>query len=98
MKEVLKWLSQPSNNRWLLIFDNVDREYSASSSDSEAFDVKKYFPEADHGSILVTSRLASLWRLRPDIKLEPMDEVQGESILKNSFGKSVAGERTSNAA
>lgn len=95
--EVLMWLCQPSNNQWLLIFDNVDREFGASSGDPEAFDVKAYFPEADHGSILVTSRLASLWRLGPDMKLEPVDDVQGESILTNSFGKSVEGKRTSNA-
>ena len=95
--EVLMWLCQPSNNQWLLIFDNVDREFGVSSGDAEAFDVKAYFPEADHGSILVTSRLASLWRLGPDIKLEPVNDVQGESIFTNCFGKSIEGKRTSNA-
>lgn len=89
--EVLQWLSQPLNSKWLLIFDDVDQEFSTSSSNSEAFDVKQYFPEADQGSILVTSRVASLWRLGTAIKLEPIDELQGESILKNSFGKSVEG-------
>ena len=29
VEDVLNWLSRPSNNRWLLIFDNLDREYSA---------------------------------------------------------------------
>lgn len=97
LNEIFRWLCQPSNNRWLLIFDNVDREFSASSGDLEAFDVKTYFPEADHGSILVTSRLATLWRLGSDMKLEPVNEMQGESILANSFGKSVEGRRTSSA-
>ena len=95
--EMLMWLCQPLNSQWLLIFDNVDREFGPSSEDPEAFDVKAYFPEADHGSILVTSRLASLWQLGPDMKLRPVDEVQGESILTNSFGKSDEGKRTSNA-
>lgn len=90
VNEVLDWLAQPLNNQWLLIFDNFDQEFSA-------FDVKEYFPEADQGSILVTSRLASLRQLGTDIKLEPFDELHGESILMNSFGKSVEGERTSNA-
>lgn len=97
VNEVLEWLSQPLNNQWLLIFDNVDREFSASSGDPEAFDLKNYFPEADQGSILVTSQLASLWRLGPDMKLEPVDELQGESILTNCFGKSVEGGRSLNA-
>lgn len=93
VNEVLNWLSQPLNKKWLLIFDNVDREFSTSSRDLEAFDVKRFFPDADQGSILVTSRLASLWRLATDsMKLEPVNELQGESILKNSFGKSIEGE------
>lgn len=90
--EVLKWLSQPLNNQWLLIFDNVDREFPASSEDPEAFDVETYFPPADQGCIMVTSRLASLWRLGTDMKMEPVDELQGEKILENSFGKSAEGE------
>lgn len=94
VNEVLEWLSQPLNNQWLLVFDNVDREFSASSEDQEAFDVRNYFPEGDQGSILITSRLSSLWRLGTDMKLEPVDEIQGESILQNSFGNPVEGERT----
>lgn len=92
--EVLKWLSQPMNNQWLLIFDNVDREVLATCRDREAFDVTEYFPKANQGSILVTSRLASLRQLGVDLKLEPVDEVQGKNILENSLGKSVEGQRT----
>lgn len=97
VNEVLKWLSQPLNNQWLMVFDNVDREFLPSSGDLEAFDVTRYFPEADQGSILITSRLASLWQLGTDMKLGLVDELQGESILRNSFGKSVDGELTLNA-
>lgn len=92
VEDVLKWLSKPSNNQWLLIFDNVDREFLVPSIDPEAFDVKEYFPTADQGSILITSRLASLWQLGTDMKLEPVNEVQGESILENSLGRSTKGE------
>ena len=89
---VLKWFSRPSNNKWLLIFDNVDREYSAQSKDPEAFDIKEYLPDADHGSILITSRLASMWRLAGnDMKLEPFDEVQGEFLLNSIVEKPLAG-------
>ena len=92
VKDVLKWLSQRSNDRWLLIFDNVDREFSNVSRDPEAFDVKEYFPPADQGSILITSRLASLQQLGiDDMKLKPVDEQQGKSILENSLGRSVEG-------
>jgi len=92
VEDVLKWLSQPSNDQWLLIFDNVDREFSSPSRDPEAFDVKEYFPTADQGSILITSRLMSLSQLGTDLKLEPVDKLQGSSILENSLGRSVEGE------
>ena len=96
VNEVLKWLSQPSNDQWLLIFDNVDQEFLGSAENPEALDISLYFPQADQGSILVTTRLSSLWRLGTDLKLEPVNELQGENILKNSIGYSVEGEITLN--
>ncbi len=83
-KDVLKWFSKRSNNKWLLIFDNVDREYSAQPEDPEAFTIKECLPEADQGSILITSRLSNMWRLAgSSIKLEPFDELQGEFLLNS---------------
>ena len=90
--DVLKWFSQPFNNKWLLIFDNLDREYSAQSEDPEAFNIKEYLPEADQGSILITSRLTSMWRLDGSrIRLEPFDEQQGEFLLNSIVEKPLAG-------
>lgn len=63
IEDVLKWFSRISNNKWLLIFDNVDREYFAQSEDPEAFGIEEYLPEVDQGSILITSRLTGMWRL-----------------------------------
>ena len=93
VKDVLSWLAQPSNDQWLLIFDNVDRDFSVPSGDPEAFDARDYFPTADQGSILITSRLASLSQLGTGTKLEPVDEAQGTSILENSLERSVEGKR-----
>lgn len=91
---VLDWLSRPSNDKWLLIFDNVDREYAVPSKSPEAFDVKDYFPTADQGSILITSRLESLRKLGVhDLKLRPVDQTQGKIILENSTGRPEEGER-----
>lgn len=90
--DVLQWFSQPLNNKVLLIFDNVDREYSAQSEDPEAFNITEYLPEADQGSILITSRLTSMWRLEGSrIKLEPFDEQQGEILLNSIVEKPLAG-------
>ncbi|PCH00605.1 Disease resistance protein [Penicillium occitanis (nom. inval.)] len=59
-KQVLKWLALPDNSQWLLILDNVD-QYSPGTHDG--YDIEKFFPTADHGSILITSRLQSLTEL-----------------------------------
>ena len=93
IQDVLSWFSQSSNEQWLLIYDNVDRDFSPEISDPEAFNLKEYLPEADHGSILITSRLTNLWHLGgTNIRVGPVSEFQGENILTNSVGEPVKGE------
>jgi hypothetical protein len=89
---VLQWLSLPSNKEWFLIIDNVDRDHLHKDRDPQAYDVKKYFPQADHGSILITSRLANLERLGYGKKLDEVDDEQAKAILESNAGKSVNGE------
>jgi hypothetical protein len=57
------WFAQPENTDWLAVFDNVDREYKPVTSNPLAYDVRRYFSGADHGSILTTTRLARLEQL-----------------------------------
>jgi len=57
---VLRWLTFKGNRRWLVIFDNVDRDYHVEVEDSQAYDLESFFPAADHGSILITTRLPRL--------------------------------------
>ena len=89
---VLQWLSLPSNQHWFLIIDNADRDHLHKDRDPQAYDVKKYFPSADHGSILITSRLASLERLGFGQKLGEVDAEQAKAILESNAGKSLNGE------
>jgi hypothetical protein len=89
---VLQWLSLPSNKEWFLIIDNVDRDHLHKDRDPQAYDVKKYFPSADYGSILITSRLANLERLGYGKKLDEVDDEQAKAILESNAGKSVNGE------
>ena len=93
VKDVLSWFSLSSNEQWLLIYDNVDREISAEVGDSEAFNLREYLPEADQGCILITSRLTNLWHLGGvDIRVGPVSELQGKNIFTNSVGEPVRGE------
>ncbi len=65
---VRRWLSDTANIRWLLIFDKYD--------DPDVFDIRKYYPPAARGSIIITTRLpdhvsGKLIHVRP---LEHIDE------------------------
>jgi hypothetical protein len=91
IEDVLRWLSLPSNERWLLIFDNVDHDYFNETRDPQAYNVQTYFPSADQGSILITTRLASLRRYGTDLKLITVNYMQGKAILENNIGRSVEG-------
>ena len=84
---------QPSNDQWLLIYDNVDRELSAGTSDPESFSLMEYLPQVDQGYILITSQLTSLLNLGgANIRVGPVSELQGENILTNSIGEPVRSE------
>ncbi|PSN58583.1 hypothetical protein BS50DRAFT_133092, partial [Corynespora cassiicola Philippines] len=88
VRECLRWLSLPSNQDWLLIFDNIDRDFH-NKDDSQAYNVKVYFPYADHGSILMTSRLANLQRHGSGVRVGTVDTEQARAILENSAGRAI---------
>jgi hypothetical protein len=93
VRECQQWLSIPTNSRWLLIIDNVDRDHY-DRDDSQAYDVKVYFPDADHGSILITSRLARLQRLGSGVKVGAVAAEQARAILENNAGRAIQGTKT----
>jgi tetratricopeptide (TPR) repeat protein len=84
VEEVTQWLAQEQNTRWLLIFDNIDKE----PSDEGGFDVVPYFPPKDHGSILITTRLAPLSRLGRGKRVGRMSEEEAVSLLNEILGES----------
>jgi hypothetical protein len=61
--QVLQWLARPGNTRWLIIFDNIDQYSLIQGRGHCGYDVYKFFPKADHGSIMITSRLQGLTEL-----------------------------------
>jgi replication-associated recombination protein RarA len=90
VRECLHWLSLSSNRRWLLIIDNVDRDHR-DRSDAQAYDIKEYFPHADHGSILITSRLSILQTHGIGIKVGTVATEQACAILEANVGGAVDG-------
>jgi hypothetical protein len=88
---VLDWLSLPSNRKWLLVLDNVDRDNTAKVNDPLAYDFKQYLPTADHGSVLVTSRLSTLVAPQNSLRLTGVDRDQGRAILRAIGGERISG-------
>jgi len=93
VRECLLWLSLPLNHRWLLIMDGVDSKFY-DTKDYHPYDVSNYFPHADQGSILITSRLASQQRHGLGLMVETMNAERSRAILENNAGGVVNGELT----
>jgi hypothetical protein len=85
VRDVMDWLRRPDNTHWLLIFDNVDREYSSNGKDPNAYNVRSYFSGADHGSILITTRLARLGQLGDSHHLDRVSLAQGKAIFESWY-------------
>jgi hypothetical protein len=85
VKDAMDWLARPDNTAWLLIFDNVDRAYSSQGGDPQAYDVEQYFSGADHGSVLITTRLSRLEQLGEPHQLGRVDEEQARAIFESWY-------------
>jgi hypothetical protein len=96
VRDVMAWLARPSNTAWLLIFDHVDRDYKTHGGDPDAYDVRRYLPDADHGSVLVTTRLARLEQLGESQQLGKVSPEQGQAILESWYKRKHGKPRVAN--
>ena len=94
VKDVLDWFSIPENNGWLIVLDNVDQDYRDSQGDPDAYDVRRYLPQADHGSILLTSRVVELEQLGTTIRVHRVTKEQALKIFKNGYRRDFDGTRS----
>ena len=75
---IKQWLSLRGNTQWILVFDNVDNPKLPGTSDPQAYDIRSYFPEVHHGSILITTRSSRL-KIGKVISVKKLVDIQ-ESI------------------
>ncbi|KAF7713078.1 Uncharacterized protein PECH_001999 [Penicillium ucsense] len=83
-RHVLGWLALEGNSRWLIIFDNIDQYSPVNSTAGDAYDIGEFFPTADHGSILLTSRLQRLTELGKSFQLNRLDSKDAIQLLLHS--------------
>ena len=88
-----QWLSRDANTSWLLVLDNIDREWQGASgrADPQAYDFKDYLPPADHGNILITTRLGRLQRANASLRLGEVDDNVGREMLEWRAGRALPG-------
>lgn len=53
---VKAWFSLPNNTRWLIVYDNYDNPKVFNNVDPAAVDIRKFLPEANQGSVIITTR------------------------------------------
>jgi hypothetical protein len=88
---LLQWLSLRDNTGWLLVFDNVDREWQSTQNDPQAYNFKDFLPAPDHGSVLITTRLARLQIPKASLHLHSVDKHLGREMLEHRAGKPLPG-------
>jgi hypothetical protein len=86
-QQALQWLGRKGNSRWLLIFDNVDHHAPLEAEDNEGYDVSKLFPSADHGSIIITTRLVQVAELGKSQPVEKLARQEGVKLLTKCIGR-----------
>jgi hypothetical protein len=84
------WLSLSRNNNWLLVLDNVDLDWQGSAV-PQAYDYKDFLPPADHGNVLLTTRLARLQKPGASLHLGKVNDDLGTKILKSRANKRLFG-------
>jgi hypothetical protein len=93
-QEILEWFVLEENTRWLLVFDNIDKTSYEEVSDqntesSSTYDITRYFPRGDTGSIIITTRLSRLVSLGSQVHLRKLDILDSLLILEKYAGRSL---------
>jgi hypothetical protein len=83
-RHVLRWLALEGNSCWLIILDNVDQYSPVNSAAGDAYDIGEFLPAADHGSILITSRLQKLTELGNSVPVKKLDPDNAIKLLFQS--------------
>jgi len=84
---VKRWLDNPKNTRWLMVYDNHDNPKVRGNTDPTALDLRRFLPEADHGSIIVTTRSSQV-RLGHRLRVGKLENIRDSlEILSHMSGR-----------
>jgi hypothetical protein len=88
--KVRRWLSEPGNDQWLLIFDNYDDPHLPGIRSPTGYNIQSFFPTRSQGSIIITSRSTKL-TFSKQLKLQKLENVNTSvAILSQRSGKDLS--------
>lgn len=92
VRAVNRWLDQPKNTQWLIVFDNYDNPKLPRVTNPTMVNIHHFLPEAYHGSVLITTRLAAV-KLGRQIPIQRLSNlVDSLRILSDSSGRNINAE------
>jgi hypothetical protein len=80
-RAVMRWLSLPLNDRWLLVYDGVD-----DPDEIRSFESDKYLPSTSTGTIIITSRIQESQMIGMGVEIEGLDEASSVNFLMKRCG------------
>lgn len=86
----ISWLAEEGNEDWMIVVDNLDCDWRRGN-DQLAFDYTEILPDADHGNVIITTRLADLESPNASLHLDRLDEGQARSLIEACAGRSLEG-------
>ena len=91
---VSTWLENDKNYKWLIIVDNVDLDSGGVQSTSRHYELDTLLPGAAHGSVLITTRDASLKQRFESLELLPfISEDSAIELLAEISGREPQGKQ-----
>jgi KaiC/GvpD/RAD55 family RecA-like ATPase len=84
-----QWLSSPGNTNWLMVIDNIDRDWQGKTKDDQAYDYHEFLPHANHGNVLITTRLRRLQRPKASLHLDVADDQLAKEVVETRANKVV---------
>jgi hypothetical protein len=85
-RQVLQWLAITNNCRWLLIFDNVDKYTTKKHTEDGYYNITKFFPSADHGSIIITTRVPQMAEIGQSYPVQKLQSCEAVTLFIESSG------------
>ena len=79
-------LSDVGNTRWLAIYDNYDNPKVRGNKDAAAVDIGKFLPDADQGSVIITTRSLQV-RVGQCISMRKLADVHESVAILSSMSR-----------